>query len=130
MGCSQSCEHLKEVWVRVMGLPLHLRSWEVFKKIGDCCWGFVVVDESTIALKVLQCTRLLMKSEGTEWPSSLQVVLDTTCFAFQLWWEVLPRVTEVLPMIRNGLGKEQEAREEEGGTSCASSMVKQMQPNG
>ena len=53
VGCSQSCEHLKEVWVRVMGLPLHLWSREVFKKIGDCCGGFVAVDESTVTLKEL-----------------------------------------------------------------------------
>ena len=130
MGCSQSCEHLKEVWVRVMGLPLHLWSREVFKKIGDCCGGFVAVDESTVALKELQWARLLVKSEGTEWSSSLQVVIDTTCFAIQLWWEVLPRVSEVLPTIRNGSGKEQEVREEEGGTSHAGCVVKQMQSNG
>ena len=53
VDCSQSCEHLKEVWVRVMGLPLHLWSREVFKKIGDCCGGFVALDESTVAFKEL-----------------------------------------------------------------------------
>ncbi|RVW75093.1 hypothetical protein CK203_057893 [Vitis vinifera] len=83
------------------------------KEIRFCTWK---VDESTVALKELQWARLLVKSEGTEWPSSLQVVIDTTCFAIQLWWEVLPRVSKVLLAIRNGSGKEQEAREEEGGT--------------
>ena len=118
-GCSQSCEHLKEVWVRVMGLPLHLWNREVFKKIGNCCGGFAAVDESTVALKELQWARLLVKLEGMEWPSSLQVIIGNTCFALQLWWEVLPRVFEVLPAIKNGSGKEQVAREEEGGTSRA-----------
>ena len=35
----------KEAWVRVLGLPLHLWSWEVLKKIGDYCGGIIVVDE-------------------------------------------------------------------------------------
>ena len=54
VGCSQSCEQLKDVWVRMMGLPLHFWSKKIFKKIGDCCGGFIVVDESTIAFKELQ----------------------------------------------------------------------------
>ena len=37
----------KEVWVRVAGLPLHCWSGEVLKKIGDCCGGFVEVDDET-----------------------------------------------------------------------------------
>ena len=127
VGCSQSCKQLKKVWVRVMGLPLHLWSREVFKKIGNCCEGFVAVDESTVAFKELQWARILVKSEGLEWPSSLQVVIGTTCFAIQLWWEVLPRVSEVFPVTRNGSGNEQEVREEEGGASRAGYVVEQMQ---
>ena len=130
MGCSQSCEHLKEVWVRVIGLPLHLWSREVFKKIRDCCGGFVAMDESTVAFKELQWARLLVKSKGMEWPSSLQVVIDTTCFAIQLLWEVLPRVSEVLLTIENGSRKEQEVREKEKRTSCTGCVMKQMQSNG
>lgn len=38
-------EHAKKVWVRKVGLPLHLWCWEVFKKLEDSCGGFVAVDE-------------------------------------------------------------------------------------
>ena len=41
--------HAKEVWVRVLRLPLHLWCWEIFRKIGDCCGGFVPVDEGTVS---------------------------------------------------------------------------------
>ena len=34
----------KEVWVRVLGLHLHLWSREVFIKVRDYCGGFVVVE--------------------------------------------------------------------------------------
>ena len=33
--------------MRVVGLPHHLWSRNIFKKIGDCCGVFVVVDEGT-----------------------------------------------------------------------------------
>ncbi|RVW62359.1 hypothetical protein CK203_062888 [Vitis vinifera] len=36
-GCLCLGSSAKEVWVRVVGLPLHCWSGEVFKKIGDCC---------------------------------------------------------------------------------------------
>ena len=47
MGCTWKESLVKEVWVRVVGLPLHLWSREVFKRIGECCWGFVAVDVET-----------------------------------------------------------------------------------
>ena len=39
VGCFWNGSHAKEVWVRVAGLPLHLWSREVFKRIGEL-WGF------------------------------------------------------------------------------------------
>lgn len=33
--------------MRVVGLPLHFWSKEVFKKLGDSCGGFMAVDEET-----------------------------------------------------------------------------------
>ena len=130
VGCSQSREQVKEVWVRVMGLPLHLWSREVFKKIGDCCGGFVAVDESTGALKELQWAKISVKLEGIEGPSSLQVVIGTTCYAIQLWWEMLPRVTDVIPASRFGTGKKLEVREEEGGKTRAGCAVEMVQAKG
>ena len=37
VGCTWKKSHAKEVWVKVEGLPLHLWSREVFKRIGECC---------------------------------------------------------------------------------------------
>ena len=98
----------------------------MFKKIGDCCGGFIAVDESTGAMKELQWARILVKLEGIGGPISLQVVIGTTCYAIQLWWEMLPRVTEVIPAGSSGTGKKMEVREEEGGKTrveCAVEMV-------
>ena len=43
----------------------------MFRKIGEVCRGFVAVDEDTAAFKELQWARILVKSEGLEWSSSL-----------------------------------------------------------
>ncbi|RVW21275.1 hypothetical protein CK203_107346 [Vitis vinifera] len=39
--------------------------------------------------------------EGKELPRTLQLVVDASCFAIQLWWEVLPWVFVVLPMNKS-----------------------------
>ncbi|RVW95867.1 hypothetical protein CK203_025792 [Vitis vinifera] len=50
VGCFGQGVGIKEAWVRVVGLPLHMWSKEVFKKIADGCGGFIVVDEDTTFL--------------------------------------------------------------------------------
>ncbi|RVW71875.1 hypothetical protein CK203_058388 [Vitis vinifera] len=50
-----------EAWVRVVGLPLHLWSREVFKRIDDGCGGFVAVDEDIDSLTELQWAQILVK---------------------------------------------------------------------
>ena len=102
----------------------------MFKKIGDCCGGFIAVDESTGAMKELQWARILVKLEGIGGPISLQVVIGTTCYAIQLWWEMLPRVTDVIPASRFGTGKKLEVREEEGGKTRAGCAVEMVQAKG
>ncbi|RVW39325.1 hypothetical protein CK203_102511 [Vitis vinifera] len=73
VGCTWKESHAKEVWVRVVGLPLHLWSREVFKRIGDCCGGFVAVDEETTLFSQLQWARILVKDSGMKWPGSMQM---------------------------------------------------------
>ena len=40
--------------MRVVGLPLHMWSREVFKKIGNGCRAFIAVDEDTAFFTKLQ----------------------------------------------------------------------------
>ena len=85
MGCTWKESHAKEVWVRVVGLPLHLWSREVFKRIGECCGGFVAVDEETVFFSQLQWAWILVKASGKKWPGSLQVVARNTSWELSLW---------------------------------------------
>lgn len=47
MGCLKEGALVKETWVRVLGLPLHLRGMEFFKRVGDACRGFAGVEVPT-----------------------------------------------------------------------------------
>ena len=53
VGCFYKGANANEAWVRVVGLPLHLWNCEVFKKLGDGCGGFMVMDGDMNFLFVL-----------------------------------------------------------------------------
>lgn len=96
-GCMVQEETYKELWVRVLGLPLHLWSREVLIKIGDCCGGFVEVDEGSENPVQMQWARILVRSSGRRLPGSLQLVIGSMSYSIQLWWEVLPKFSVVVP---------------------------------
>ncbi|RVX19238.1 hypothetical protein CK203_008598 [Vitis vinifera] len=91
VGCTWKESFAKEVWVRVVGLPLHLWSREVFKSIGECCGGFVAVDEETTFFSQLQWARILVNVTGKKWSGLLQVEAGNFRWELCLWWEALPR---------------------------------------
>ena len=102
MGCSKKL--LRESWVRVVGLPLHLWKIEVFQKIRDCCGGFIRIDEDTLRRRELQWARMLVSTGAWETPGSLQLVVGRSCVAIQLWWEGPPLLTQQnLALARLGL---------------------------
>ncbi|RVW24003.1 Zinc finger CCCH domain-containing protein 45 [Vitis vinifera] len=85
VGCLLKGGLVKDLWVRVLGLPFHLWSWEVFKKIGDYYGGFVAMDE------------------------------DTACsvsFFFWLWWEAPPCFLLVMSRSCNNKHGELEVRDD------------------
>ena len=46
VGCMVGRDTCKTLWVRLLGLPLHLWSCPILKRIGDKCGGFVAVGEN------------------------------------------------------------------------------------
>ena len=85
VGCLRKEGSLKELWVRVLGLPLHLWGQEVFKKLRDHCEGCVTVDEDIALLSHLQWARILVKYNRRVLPESLQVDVGSFSFFVQLW---------------------------------------------
>ena len=87
MGCSRM-EFQRDVsWVRIPGLPLQFWSMEFFKKVGDACGGFVVVDEETKEPCYRKGTRILVKNNGKEVPGRLEGIAEFASFSIPLWWE-------------------------------------------
>ena len=85
------------VWVRILGLPLHFWGRNLFKRFGDSCGRFVVVDENTTECRNLQWARVLVETREWKHPSSLQAVVGSSCFTLQLWWEENPCISIVVP---------------------------------
>ena len=83
--------------VKILGLPLHLWGRRLFKRFGDSCGRFVVVDENTAERRNLKWARVLIETRDWQHPSSLQVVAGPSCFALQLWWEKEPCISTMLP---------------------------------
>ena len=106
-GCLGKGGRAKEMWVRVLGFPLHLWSRVVFKKIGNECGGFVVVDEDTTLMTNLHWARILGHRVGSSLPSSLQVVVGNSSFSLHLWWEAPPGFLFVEPRRTNCVPSEQ-----------------------
>ncbi|CAN1165553.1 hypothetical protein LINPERPRIM_LOCUS33790 [Linum perenne] len=65
-------------WVLVFGIPVHFRSEEVFRKIGDSCRGFVDSQDTNFA-----AVRLKVKS-GEALPSSLYLAVKGMRFEIKI----------------------------------------------
>lgn len=73
---------MDETWVKILGLPLFLCDKGFFKEFGDASGGFVAVDEDTANCCKLQWVRVLLKTRGLYFLSSLQFVVGDFCFPF------------------------------------------------
>ena len=71
---------MEEVWIRVVGLPLHQWSREVLKMIGDNCGGYMAFDkETTLRIEVLWA-RILVKNVEMTKPSVINILEGARSF--------------------------------------------------
>ena len=97
-GCLRRKDSVQEVWIRVVGLPLHLWKPEILRKLGDACGGFVTLDKNTEKKKEVKWARMLIKVEGISRPSVVNILEGPRSFELQIWWEISPWVTGVYPV--------------------------------
>ncbi|RVW23170.1 hypothetical protein CK203_103008 [Vitis vinifera] len=69
---------------------LQLVRWTTEEEDRILFGGFIAVDEGTACMANLQWTRILVKSVRRVLPEELHLVIGSTSFSFQLWWEVSP----------------------------------------
>ena len=92
VGCMVGSKRGKTAWVRLLGLPLHLWSHLILKRIGDKCGGFDAVDENTARMIDPRWARIRVKWDGASNPRSVVVFEDDKSFVIQLWWEFQPQM--------------------------------------
>ncbi|RVW91642.1 hypothetical protein CK203_024179 [Vitis vinifera] len=73
-----------------------------------------LVDEKTVSMANLQWARLLVRVEGRDFPSSVQLVEGSGCYSMQLWWEVQPWYSQVMPAGSGCRKGDTEIEDEEG----------------
>ncbi|RVW14367.1 hypothetical protein CK203_097453 [Vitis vinifera] len=89
-GCMEEGEISKEVWVRILGLPVSLWVPSVLRRVGDACGGFLDVDPKTERMEELEWARILIKSDGANTPGSLVIGIEEISYSLSLWWESVP----------------------------------------
>ena len=114
-GCVKK-ETVKEAWIRVVGLPLHLWTGEILRRIGDRCGGFLALNKETTLKTDLLWVRILVKLEGKERPNVIGLEGGSRSYELQIWWELPPWSTGVYPSKHCNEDAKQ-SREEEGEVS-------------
>ena len=124
IDCEGRKEQASEVWIRVVGLPLHLWSEDILKELGDKCGGFVVMDKATIHRKDLRWARILVKNSYSRKPSSVNMLAGARSYELQIWWEIQPKVVEVYPKVYRPKGLLTRPSKEDEGNSRANERVR------
>ena len=123
-GCNGVRDQENEVWIRVVGFPLHLWTGEMLKKVGDNCGGFVALDEGTTSKTDLHWARILVKMNSNVKLASVNLLAGTRSYELQIWWEIRPTVTELFPRSSRTYEGPTKPREEDDRVARANGRVK------
>ena len=95
-GCVKRKNQLNKAWVRIVGLSLQLWPCDVLRMIEDGCGGYLATDKKTIRrTDVLLWARILVKEEGRERLSTVNILLGSRSYELQIWWELSPWIVGV-----------------------------------
>ena len=84
----------KEVWVRILGLPISLWVPSVLRRVGDVRGGFLDIDPQTESMEELQWARILVKSDDENLLCSLEIRVEEATYFLTLWWEAVPSLRQ------------------------------------
>ena len=87
-GCSTEGEARNEAWVKILGIPISLWVPTILRRVGEVCGGFLGFESQTKRMKELEWARVLVKTNGDELSSSLEIGVEGETYALSLWWEI------------------------------------------
>ena len=122
-GCKGIRDKEKEAWIRVVGLPLHLWTGEILKKVGDSCGGFVAMDEGTASKTDILWARILVKMNNNAKHDSVNLIAGDRVYVVQIWWEIRPTVVEVIRISSRYFGGPADIGEEDDRDTCVKGRV-------
>ena len=93
-GCLEEGELRNEAWVRILGLPISLWVPSIMRRVGEVCGGFLAIDPQTERMDELQWARILVRTNGEDLPSSLEIRVEKSTYRLSLWWEILPSLRQ------------------------------------
>ncbi|KAH0654386.1 hypothetical protein KY289_032064 [Solanum tuberosum] len=85
-------ERPNQVWIRVVGLLLHLWSQKVFREIGNLYGGWIRTEVETELRNHLKWVRLKVQADGESILSTVELTYGDLTFKVQIWVETLARV--------------------------------------
>ena len=74
--------------MKIIGLPISLWDPIILRRVGEEYGGFLAIDPQTEKLEELQWARILVKMNGEDLPSALEIKVEEVCYSFSLWWEI------------------------------------------
>ncbi|WMV41821.1 hypothetical protein MTR67_035206 [Solanum verrucosum] len=87
VGAIQSRAAIKQTWVRLVGLPLHLWSNKVFKAVGEYCGGWIRTKEETQLRNHLKWARILVKGGRNSILKEVRIEFEGIGYIIQIWNE-------------------------------------------
>ena len=115
-GCSSEGEARKEAWVRILGLPISLWVPSILRRVGEVCGGFLGIDSLTERKEELEWARVLIKSNGEDLSSTLEIGVEGEIYALSLWWEVSPSLRKKQGDDQDGYGQQKREVRGDGDT--------------
>ena len=67
----------------------------MLRRVGDECDGFIDIDSKMKKLEELQWARILVRADGGDKPSTLEIGIEEEVFTLALWWELKPSVKKL-----------------------------------
>ena len=84
-GCSTEKKARNEAWVRILGLPISLWVPSILRRVREACGGFLGIDSSTERKEDLEWAKVLIKTNGEDLPSTLEIGVEREVYALFLW---------------------------------------------
>nr|XP_033509990.1 uncharacterized protein LOC117274746 isoform X2 [Nicotiana tomentosiformis] len=110
-GYISNAIEIKETWIKVVGIPLHLWSQRSFQEIGEFCGGWVATEEETELKNHLKWAKILVRNNGRNLPREVSITCKGITHHIPIWPESKTRYEVSLELAEGGIREEDTVQE-------------------